>query len=168
MKSTFLCILVLFVACSTQKKEAHEVDLYTLDHLIRSFHQGLSDLYNHKTKNIDSLFSNFFADSSWYITYWGTTEPIELTRERIAQAIPFVHSYSYQIEIVKIQSFTNNAYALVLLRQMYGLQNDTVDEYLPTTYIFQKQQDQWKAIHLHRSTDVQTFERTISRAKVTQ
>lgn len=166
MKYGFYCVLLLIVSC-TQKENVNLPtlqDVQTIERTLIDFHRSLALYYGGEEKNIDSLFSSLFADTAQYVTYWGTTEPIEKTKERIRQARGLLGNYSYRMEIVKIQVFENIAYAFFILRQSYLLQQDTVEEYLPTTFVLQKENARWCVIHAHRSADLETLQQIMKRA----
>lgn len=165
MKQLFCCLL-LCMSCS-QPQESNISSLQesqTIERTLYDFHRVLARYYSGETINLDSVFSLVFVDTAQYVTYWGTTESIEVTKERIRTAHAHLRNYTYRLEIGKIFVTEKFASAFFILRQSYILQRDTIDEYLPTTFLFTKRNATWQVLHAHRSADLETLQQIMKRA----
>jgi hypothetical protein len=155
-----LCALVVL---SCNKNDVQEQprssarDETEIDGLVTSLYAGMSRAYNGAGINTDSLIDAYYRQDVRYVTPWGWTEPLDTTKARLRNAIKHVTDYDYRIENVLVKSYGDAAYAFFILRQNYEVDGSRLEEYLPTTLIFERGEDGWKIVHAHRSTDYETF-----------
>jgi hypothetical protein len=167
MRLLILALILSVVGCTPEKKEIVDTakDERTIENLIIRFQKDLKQAYYGKSVNTDSLFANLFQPDVYYVTYWGNTEPIDSTKLRVRKAIPLIKEYEYRLEGLQVKVFGDGAYAFFILRQTYTLNGNLMDEYLPTTYIFERKEEGWKVAHVHRSADLQTIQHLMAIAQ---
>lgn len=160
MKILPLLLLVLLASCTSDKKKIPDAseDGVMIEQEIADFYQSLKRAYHGVPINTDSLIDDFFGKDVYYVTYWGTTEPIDTTKSRLRHAVSGIKDYENRVEGVTVKVYGDGAYAFFILRQTYTLNGVPMDEYLPTTFIFERRDKQWVVVHSHRSTDVQTIQ----------
>jgi hypothetical protein len=161
-------ILLTFVSCVPDKKKAAasgSEDAIMIEQEIADFHQALKRAYNGAIMNMDSLMDNFFGKDVYYVTYWGTSEPIDSTKARLRLALPGMKEYDNRIESMSVKVYGDGAYAFFVLRQTYALNGILMDEYLPTTYIFERLENRWFVVHSQRSADFQTIQQLMNIAQ---
>ena len=108
---------------------------------------------------------NFFGMDAYYVTYWGMTEPIDSTKLRLRHALPGIKDYDNRVESMKVKVYGDGAYAFFILRQTYVLHGVLMDEYLPTTFIFERRENRWMVVHSQRSADFQTIQQLMNVAQ---
>ncbi len=165
MKIVFVALLMLLSACNALDRSDTRADEKQLESLVYNLHEGLRDAYNGGPLNTDSLLNFYYDPLMYYVTPWGVTEPIESTRVRLKNALPIIRDYEYSIERLETHSFGSGGYATFILRQAYSIRGFLLDEYLPTTFIFERRGDGWKIIHAQRTTDYQTMQQYVEMQK---
>lgn len=168
MKIFPLFLLLMLVSCVSDKKKINisiSEDAAIIEHEITDFHQALKRAYNGASINTDSLMDNFFDKDVYYVTYWGTSEPIDSTKSRLRHALPGIKDYDNRIESVSVKVYGDGAYAFFILRQKYALNGVLMDEYLPTTFIFERRDNHWVVVHSQRSADFQTIQQLLEVAQ---
>jgi hypothetical protein len=168
MKIVPLFLLLILVSCVSDKKKTTapvSEDNATIEREIADFHQALKRAYNGASINTDSLMDNFFGKDVYYVTYWGMTEPIDSTKSRLRNALPRIKDYENRIEGMNVKVFGDGAYAFFILRQTYTLNGVLMDEYLPTTFVFERREKLWVVIHSQRSADFQTIQQLMNVAQ---
>ena len=161
-------LLMLFISCVTDKKQSSVSaldDRAAIEHEIIDFHRALRQAYNGVPLNTDSLMDQFFGKNVYYVTYWGMTEPIDSTKARLRHALPFIKDYESRLENISIKVYGDGAFAFFILRQTYTLNGVLMDEYLPTTFVLERQANRWIVVHSHRSADFQTIQQLIAVAQ---
>jgi hypothetical protein len=93
------------------------------------------------------------------------TEPIDSTKSRLRHALPGIKDYDNRIESVNVKIYGDGAYAFFILRQTYTLNGVLMDEYLPTTFVFERREKQWVVVHSQRSADFQTIQHLMNIAQ---
>lgn len=161
MKILSLITLVLIASCVSDKKVASgsSDDCALIEREIINYYQALKSAYNGMSVNTDSLVDKYFDKNVYYVTSWGTTEPIDSTKSRLRYASPGMKNYQNHIESMNIKVYGDGAYAFFILRQNYVLNGRFMDEYLPTTLILERRDDRWVVVHSQRSADFQTIQR---------
>lgn len=161
-----LMFLILFAGCTQNKKEStfdtSKQDAQLIEKEIADFHLALKNAYGHQGINTDSLIDAYFDPQTYYVTYWGTSEPIDTTKKRLRNALPHVSDYDNQYESLQVKVFGDGAYAFFVLRQSYKVDGKPLDEYLPTTLIFERRGDRWVIIHEQRTSDYQTMQQLVA------
>jgi hypothetical protein len=168
MKIFPLFLLLILVSCVSDKKKTTVTaseDVAVIEHEITDFHQALKRAYNGASINTDSLMDDFFGKDVYYVTYWGMTEPIDSTKSRLRHALPVIKDYDNRIESVNVKVYGDGAYAFFILRQTYTLNGVLMDEYLPTTYVFERRENHWIVVHSQRSADFQTIQQLMNVAQ---
>ena len=156
------------VACNAGKNKEQDMkmmavqDESTVRNLIVNLHSDLKKLYNGKSGNVDSLMAQYYVNDMYYVTIWGTSETLDSTKSRLKAALPLIQDYENSIENLTAKVYGDGAYAFFVLRQEYSISGFKLDEYLPTTAVLERNNGQWKIIHLQRSTDPQTFQQYIA------
>ena len=156
-----LFLLLICVSCVSDKNKATDSkveDVVMIEREIADFHQALKQSYNGGSIDTDSLMDDFFGKDVYYVTYWGTTEPIDSTKLRLRLALPGIKEYDNRIESMSVKVYSDGAYAFFILRQTYTLNGVHMDEYLPTTYVFERRENRWVVVHSQRSADFQTIQ----------
>ena len=158
----FLVGLVGMTACEREQKNAGYNEAAQDEKQIRdeiaNFHAALQRLYSGARINGDSLMDSYFDHDVYYVTYWGTSEPIDSTKSRLRRALPHMKNYENRLESMNAKVFGDGAYAFFILRQKYELNGHLMDEYLPTTWVMERKEGFWKVTHAQRSADLQTIQ----------
>lgn len=168
MKIFALLFLLVLISCVSDKKNvAGSVleDKVIIENEIADFHQALKQAYNGASIKTDSLMDSFFGKDADYVTYWGLTEPIDSTKLRLRKALPGIKDYDNRIEGMNVKVYGDGAYAFFVLRQTYTLNGVLMDEYLPTTFVFEHRENQWVVVHAQRSADFQTIQQLMNAAQ---
>jgi hypothetical protein len=168
MKTLPLFLLLILVSCAPDNKKTTDTtseDVMVIEQEIADFHQALKRAYNGASINTDSLMDRFFGKDIYYVTYWGMSEPIDSTKSRLRHALPGIKDYDNRIESVSVKVYGDGAYAFFILRQTYTLNGVLMDEYLPTTFVFERHENQWIVVHSHRSADFQTIQQLMNVAQ---
>ena len=168
LKILLLLLLLIFVSCVPDKKTTPasvSEDAIKIEREISDFHLALKRAYNGAVMNTDSLMDNFFGKDVYYVTYWGTSEPIDSTKVRLRLALPGMKEYDNRIESMNVKVYGDGAYAFFVLRQTYTLKGIPMDEYLPTTFVFERVENRWVVVHSQRSADFQTIQQLMSVAQ---
>jgi len=168
MKIFPLFLLLLLISCVSDKKKTIDTasgDAAAIEREIADFHQALKRAYNGFSISTDSLMDNFFGRDVYYVTYWGIVEPIDSTKSRLRHALPVIKDYDNRIESVNVKVYGDGAYAFFILRQTYTLNGVLMDEYLPTTYVFERRENHWIVVHSQRSADFQTIQQLMNVAQ---
>jgi hypothetical protein len=76
-----------------------------------------------------------------------------------------IKDYDNRVESVKVKIYGDGAYAFFILRQTYVLHGVLMDEYLPTTFIFERRENRWMVVHSQRSADFQTIQQLMNVAQ---
>ena len=166
MKIGLLLFSLILISCSTKEKR-EPVPLPAQDAAqivgrITGFYAGISQAYNGGGLNTDSLFDAYFDRDVLYVTAWGWTESLDSTKARLRNAVRRVKDFSYHMESLQVKSYGNTAYAFFVLRQDYKVDDNQLDEYLPTTFVFERRGPDWKIVHVHRSTDYETIQQYVA------
>ena len=168
MKRTVI-LLLLVAGCGQNKDDktfdTSKQDAQHIEKEIADFHSALKKAYNHADVNTDSLIDAYFDPETYYVTYWGTTEPIDTTKKRLRDALPRVTEYDNQFESLNVKVYGDGAYAFFILRQNYKIDGKPLDEYLPTTFVFERRGDRWLIVHAQRSSDYETMRQLVALAQ---
>jgi len=168
MKSVMM-FLLLVVGCSQNKKvnefDTSKQDAQLIEKEIADFHLALKKAYNHEGINTDSLMDAYFDPETYYVTYWGTSEPIDTTKKRLRDALPHVSDYDNEFESLRVKVYGDGAYAFFILRQNYKVDGHSLDEYLPTTFVFERRGDRWIIVHAQRTSDYETMQQLVALMK---
>jgi hypothetical protein len=163
-----LCSLVL-ISCSTKEKREPAPlpaqDVARIEECVSSLYAGLSKAYNSGSLNTDSLFDAYFERDVRYVTPWGSTEPLDSTKARLRRAIHHIKDFTYRIESMQVKPYSEAAYASFVLRQNYKVDGNLLEEYLPTTLVLERRGQDWKIVHVHRSTDYETIQQYVALQK---
>lgn len=167
MKVLILSCLILIAGCSSRDESLEDVAQaeMNLRTLILNLHNSLQYAYQSRELNTDSLIGAYYANDLYYVTPWGDSEPIDSTKARLKRAVQRLSNYDHTIENLHVSVFGKGAYAFFILRQTYEIDGFPLSEYLPTTYVFEKQGNSWKIIHAQRSTDYETFRQYVALQK---
>jgi hypothetical protein len=161
MKYCLLFCVLFLVSCGNKEPkpqlQSSGQDEAQIQDRIESLYTGLANAYNTGTVNTDSLIDAYYAKDVLYVTPWGWTEPLDTTKARLRNAMSRIKDYQHRIESMKVKSYGNAAYAFFVLRQSYKVNGNPLDEYLPTTLVFERSGSDWKIVHVHRSTDYETI-----------
>ncbi len=161
-----LILLLLLAGCGQNKKEStfdtSKQDAQLIEKEIADFHSALKKAYSHEGINTDSLISAYFDAGTYYVTYWGTSEPIDTTKKRLRDALPRVSDYDNQFESLRVKVYGDGAYAFFILRQNYKVDGKPLDEYLPTTFVFERRGDRWLVVHAQRTSDYETMQQLVA------
>lgn len=159
-----LLMLVLLFSCVSEKKTNDNVseNASAIEREIVDFHKALKKVYNGVPLNTDSLMDTYFDKNVYYVTYWGTAEPIDSTKLRLRRAVPLIKDYENRLESMNVKVYGDGAYAFFILRQTYVLNGNLMDEYLPTTFILEYRNDRWIVVHSHRSADFPTIQQLLN------
>lgn len=165
----FLAMLLLATlpACQQETGDSAErlaLESETLGVMAANLQVALAKAYAGVPLDIDSLFSAYYHPDAYYVTPWGSSEPIDSTKQRLKSALPRVREYEYSVENLHSASYGRGGYAWFILRQRYLVDGLALDEYLPTTLIFERQGDRFVIVHAHRSTDLHTLRQYLERS----
>lgn len=169
MKFTLLLCSLLMISCS--QKETKEPprpttqDEARIEEMIGSLFSGLARAYDGSGTNTDSLIDAYYEKDVRYVTPWGWTELLDTTKARLRNAVHHVKDLEHSIEIVQVKSYGDAAYAFFILRQNYLVDGKRLEEYIPTTLVFERRGSGWKIVHAHRSTDYQTMQQYVALQK---
>jgi len=165
MKQVLIFVL-LFAGCGQNKHEGafdtSKQDVQLIEKEIADFHSALKKAYNHEGVDTDSLMDAYFDPETYYVTYWGTSEPIDTTKKRLRDALPHVSDYDNQFESLRVKVYGDGAYAFFILRQNYKVDGTPLEEYLPTTYVFERRGDRWIVVHAQRTSDYETMQQLVA------
>ncbi len=157
MKRWSIVLLVLLIACTNDDElSRRKIDEQEIRHQIEAYHQGLTRAFRGEAVDTDQIMDALFDESVYYVTYWGVSEPLDSTKTRLERAIPLISDYASRLEIVSVEVSGDFAYAFFIVRQSYRLGGER-DEYLPTTFVFRRIDENWKVVHAHRSADRETI-----------
>ncbi len=166
MKNVLMLSLLFSGACTQNKNEGafdtSKQDAQVIEKEIADFHLALKKAYNHEGINTDSLIDAYFDPQAYYVTYWGTSEPIDTMKLRIRSALSHVSGYDNRYESVQVKSYGDGAYAFFILRQEYQVDGRPLEEYLPTTFVFERRGDRWLVVHAQRTSDYETIQQLLS------
>jgi hypothetical protein len=164
-----LCVLFCsFFLISCGNKEARETAQTSsqgdprIEQTISALYTDLDKAYNGSGMNTDSLIDAYYDRDVRYVTAWGWTEPLDTTKSRLRKAAQHIKEYSHRIESMQVKSYGSAAYAFFILRQSYQVDGRPLEEYLPTTLVFEKRGSDWKIVHAHRSTDYETIQQYVA------
>jgi hypothetical protein len=164
-----LIFLLLVAGCGQNKHEnafdTSKQDTQLIEKEIADFHSTLKKAYNHEGINTDSLIDAYFDPETYYVTYWGTSEPIDTTKKRVQDALPHVSDYDNELEIVRVKVYGDGAYAFFILRQNYKVDGKPLEEYMPTTFVFERRGARWVVVHAQRTSDYETMQQLIALSK---
>jgi len=163
MKRAMMCCAILLAGCGDQEISPEEVAHQQLEikTVVYGLYSSLQHAYTTESMDTDSLIDQYYTPDTYYVTPWGSTEPIDSTKARIRNARTRLKDYQYSIENLQVRTFGNGAYAFFILRQSYSIDGYMLDEYLPTTFILEKRDGDWRVIHVQRSTDYQTIQQYV-------
>ncbi|MBI5463853.1 MAG: nuclear transport factor 2 family protein [Ignavibacteriales bacterium] len=161
-----LCALGLLSSCSQQQETADLAsEEAALSKRVENYHAAIAKAYRGVSIDTDSLINEYFAPDVYYVTYWGTSEPIDTTKRRIRSALGNLRDYQSRIENLTVKAYHNSGYAFFIQRQSYTLFGQLMDEYLPTTWVLEKRDGVWKVVHAQRSADIQTITQLMEAAQ---
>ncbi|MBM4162061.1 MAG: nuclear transport factor 2 family protein [Ignavibacteria bacterium] len=166
MKYALTACLIVLASC--ESKEAKEQirtvaqDESMIRDMIASLNAQLAKACNGANIDTDSLMDAYYETNIYYITPWGWSEPLDTTKARLQKAIPRIKDFENRIEKLEVKVYGDGAYASFILRQNYTVDGALLEEYLPTTLIFERRGEGWKIVHAHRSTDYETFQQYIA------
>jgi hypothetical protein len=159
-------LLLLFTGCGQNKKDntfdTSKQDAQLIEKEIADFHLALKKAFNHEGVNTDSLIDAYFDPDIYYVTYWGTSEPIDTTKRRLRAALPRVSDYENHLESLRVKTYGDGAFAFFILRQNYKVDGKPLEEYLPTTFVFERRGDRWLIVHAQRTSDYETMQQLIA------
>jgi ketosteroid isomerase-like protein len=162
-----LCSLLL-TACTRSGDDATsiarstEADAEAVRQLVRSLAAGMESALNGQAIDTDSLLDVYYDPEIYYVTAWGWTEPLDSTKSRLRRSIPRISEYTNSVENLQVKVYGDVAYATYILRQNQLVDGSPLDEYLPTTLILERRGENWKIVHAHRSTDVETIQQYLA------
>jgi hypothetical protein len=164
MRLLLMCGVMLLMSCGTNDDKTSRLaaDSAQLEDAVQQYVLGLRRAFRGEAVDTDSLTDALFEPTSAYVTYWGTTEPVDSMKSRLRQSLPKISHYESRAEVMSVQVKGEMGYVFFILRQSYQTPDGAMDEYLPTTYIFHKTDATWKVIHVHRSADMETLRRYAS------
>ena len=166
MKTAYVLVLALLLGCSQKQSDGYDVsDAAVIKKRIHDYHEALASAYNGAPISTDSLLDAYFDPEVYYVTYWGTAEPIDTTKTRFRNAVKFLKEYEYSTENLTVKSYGNGAYTFFVLRQSYALYGQLMDEYLPTTWVWEKRHGIWKVVHAQRCADLPTIQQLFDAAR---
>lgn len=163
-----LCSLVLLSCAKEEPRpqaQSGEQDEAQIEAMVTAMYKGLAEAYNQGGVDTDSLFEANYKKDVQYVTPWGYTEPLDSTKARLKKALPMVKDFAHRIESMRVKSWGNSAFAFFILRQNYKVGGGELDEYLPTTIVFERDGEGWKIVHVHRSTDYETIQQYVALQK---
>ena len=151
----FAVMLLLVVGCQQGADPAQEKE--AAEELIKGYHRVLEAAYQGRNVDLAGAFDRVFDSKGRYVTYWGTEEPVDTARVRAVGGIGKVTEYVNMVENVESRIWGDGAVVTCIIRQEYMLQGYAIDEFLPTTYIMEKQDGRWRVVFTHRSADFETI-----------
>jgi hypothetical protein len=161
--------LFLFASCTggDTKQPLHTAaqDESVIRNMIVSLNATLARAYNDGGINTDSLMDAYYDKDIYYVTPWGSSEPLDSTKARMRYAMPHIKDFSNRIENLEVKVYGDGAYAGFILRESYTVDGQLLDEYLPTTLVLERRGEGWKIVRAHRSTDYETFQQYINLQK---
>ena len=166
MHRSFMLGLFLLASCTggDTKRPLHSAaqDEAVIRNLITSLNATLAKAYNGGGINTDSLMDAYYDKDIYYVTPWGSSEPLDSTKARLRNAIPHIRDFDNRIENLEVKVYGDGAYAGFILRQTYTVDGHLLEEYLPTTLVLERRGEIWKIVRAHRSTDYETFQQYIN------
>lgn len=150
-----IVLLAVSAGCDTPPDPSQEKE--TVEELIKGYHRVLEAAYQGREANLAGAFDRVFDRKGRYVTYWGTEEPLDTARARAIGGVGKVTEYVNMVENVESRIYGEGAVVSCIIRQEYMLEGYPIDEFLPTTYILEKQQGLWKVVFTHRSADFETI-----------
>jgi hypothetical protein len=170
VKKFLLALLFLIVSCDSEKGEdfskSKAQDEALIKREIADYHRALKKAYNGTPMNTDSVIDHYFDRDVYYVTYWGTSEPIDSTKKRLRAALPRIKNYDNQYENLTVKVYGDGAYAFFILRQDYTIDGHLLEEYLPTTFVMERRGERWVVVHAQRSADLQSIQQLMQLAKL--
>jgi hypothetical protein len=162
MKTILVVSLVALLGCpskNTDEREEAKKDRGEIERRISQYHDGIRRAF----------LDEFFVRSVYYVTYWGSTEPLDSTKARLKRFVGKVSNFDSRYEGLFVKVYGDGAYAFLIQRQNYSVNGKTIDEYLPTTYVFERRDGIWMVVHAQRSADFQTIQQQLelSRTAIT-
>jgi hypothetical protein len=164
-----VCALLMFSCGKNETQEqarSTAPDEAQIQEMISSLYRAFDRAYNIGGINTDSLVDAYYDKDIHYVTSWGWTEPLDTTKARMRNAVAHVKEYSAHIESLQVKTYGDGAYAFFILRQSTNVDGTLLEEYLPTTFVFERRGTGWKIVHAHRSTDYETFQQYIAMQKM--
>ena len=171
MKAGILVVALVLISCGKPEPQVQKGQEQTppsadagpaIEAMISKLYAGMARAYNEGGIDTDSLLNANYEAGVLYVTPWGWTEPLDSTKARLRNAFGHVRNYSHRMESLQVKVFGNAAYAFFVLRQQYTVDGGQLDEYLPTTFVLERKEEQWKIIHAHRSTDYETIQQYVA------
>ena len=170
MKTYFgVAMLFLLFGCSSDSNDAFEAaknDKAVIEERIANYHDGLRRAFRGEEVSTDKLLDEFFVRDVYYVTYWGSTEPLDSTKARMKRLVGKVSNFESSFENLTVKVYGAGAYAFFIQRQTYTVNGQTLDEYLPTTYVLERRSGRWRVVHAQRSADFQTIQQQLDLARV--
>ncbi len=148
-------ILLLIVGCQNGPDPARDKE--AVEEIIKGYHRVLEAAYQGRDADLAGAFDRVFDRKGRYVTYWGTEEPIDTARARAIGGVGKVTEYINMVENVESRVFGDGAVVSCIVRQEYMLNGYPIDEFLPTTYILERQDRLWRVVFTHRSADFETI-----------
>lgn len=158
MRNALLLTVLLAVlpACQSDGSGSDD-DKAALEASIRGYHRTLLEAYQGGDADLAAAFDATFDPEGRFITYWGREEPVDSTRARALGGVGRVMEYNNNVENVEVRVFGDGAVLTCIIRQEYMLMGHAIDEFMPTTYVFEKKNGTWMVIFTHRSADFETI-----------
>jgi ketosteroid isomerase-like protein len=169
MNRAYILGLVLFVSCTgrdpNEPIQSAAQDERLIRDMIVSLNAALAKAYNGGGVNTDSLMDAYYEKNISYVTPWGWSEPLDSTKARLRNAKHHIRDFDNRIENLEVKVYGDGAYAGFILRQTYTVDGRLLEEYLPTTLVFERRGKGWKIVRVHRSTDYETFQQWVALQK---
>jgi hypothetical protein len=169
MKAILFAVLVVLLGCSADKTdqfEAAKKDKASIEQRIAEYHDGIRRAYHGEDVSTDKLLDEFFVRSVYYVTYWGSTEPLDSTKARLKRFVGKVSNFESRYEGLTVRVYGDGAFAFFIQRQSYSVNGKTIDEYLPTTYVLERRDGIWMVVHAQRSADFQTIQQQLELSRI--
>ncbi len=148
-------LAVLMLGCQQAPDAAQEKE--AVEEMVKEYHRVLEAAYQGRNVDLAGAYDRLFAPKGRYVTYWGTEEPLDTARARAIGAVGKVTEYVNMVENVESRVWGDGAVVTCIIRQEYMMAGYPIDEFLPTTYILEKQEGAWKVVFTHRSADFETI-----------